>query len=630
MAYGFETFPYLCCRIGLNLSHLTYSLKVLSTILRPIVRLLCNFLILIPFISVLVFSACGVSGDRVDEMVSDSVEVLRREGMELLNRSEFIKAADVGRRLIKIAEETEGNSEAAIYGRLILGDAQIFNKNFREAYTSLAEAEKLCLEEKNDSALCIVYNGLGLYSINVEADLLSSLDFFFRGLDIAKQSENSKQHSILLSNIALTYYLLKEPKGLRYGQECYYYGKDTEQDYPVYTGAMVCAYFYNLENETALALKMIREAEILLHKNSYNDTSALYRLYGEILHNTGDLSQAEEYFKVAIDNANDQVDELMHSYLSYSSLLEDRGDNLRALELLDSAYLLSGHEGGALFRPDVLKSLVRIHTERGNTSKALEYSKIYNEEAANRDIEREKNLVTARIRHDAERTENAYMRQQIEILEKEKVNNLLIFALAILVCIAVCIFLLYRKKSRLYAAIVKQTGDAVRNEKMLRETIRSLENRLVDQSGETGWTDGSGEIADEPVPDGESGSGRYSSSLSGDKYRELIGRFESLMLDPEVYTSNDISKDKVARLLGTNRTYLSQIINEHYGMSFTQFINSLRIKEAIRRLSDPECDVPLKMLSAELGFNSMSTFYSQFNADTGMTPATYRSMASSK
>lgn len=99
------------------------------------------------------------------------------------------------------------------------------------------------------------------------------------------------------------------------------------------------------------------------------------------------------------------------------------------------------------------------------------------------------------------------------------------------------------------------------------------------------------------------------------------------MLDVSVYTDNDITKDKVARLIGTNRTYLSRIINDHYGMTFTQFINSLRIKEAIRILSDTDDDTPLKAISHQLGFNSMSTFYSRFAAETGMTPATYRTEA---
>lgn len=108
---------------------------------------------------------------------------------------------------------------------------------------------------------------------------------------------------------------------------------------------------------------------------------------------------------------------------------------------------------------------------------------------------------------------------------------------------------------------------------------------------------------------------------------QLAIAFESLISDPAVFSDNQISKDRLARMLDTNRTYISRLVNQRYNMSFTQLVNSLRIKEAVRRLSDPDNDIPLKALSAELGYNSMTTFYSKFNETTGMTPAAFRAKA---
>ena len=85
-----------------------------------------------------------------------------------------------------------------------------------------------------------------------------------------------------------------------------------------------------------------------------------------------------------------------------------------------------------------------------------------------------------------------------------------------------------------------------------------------------------------------------------------------------------ITKDKVAEILGTNRTYLSRIINEQSKLSFTHYVNRFRIEEAIRLLSDPNNETPLKAISTELGFNSISTFYNLFQSSVGMTPSQYR------
>lgn len=51
----------------------------------------------------------------------------------------------------------------------------------------------------------------------------------------------------------------------------------------------------------------------------------------------------------------------------------------------------------------------------------------------------------------------------------------------------------------------------------------------------------------------------------------------------------------MADLLGTNRTYLSQVINEQTQQNFTQYINNYRINEAIRLLSDPKQIFPLRL-----------------------------------
>ena len=59
-------------------------------------------------------------------------------------------------------------------------------------------------------------------------------------------------------------------------------------------------------------------------------------------------------------------------------------------------------------------------------------------------------------------------------------------------------------------------------------------------------------------------------------------------------------------------------------MTVPQYINSYRIKEAIRILSDPSDNTPLKAIAIDLGFNSMSTFYKLFQTSVGMTPSLYR------
>lgn len=114
------------------------------------------------------------------------------------------------------------------------------------------------------------------------------------------------------------------------------------------------------------------------------------------------------------------------------------------------------------------------------------------------------------------------------------------------------------------------------------------------------------------------------SSLTNEKKNILFQRLEKLMQEEEVYKENLLTKERVADLLGTNRTYLSQVINEQTQQNFIQYVNNYRINEAIRLLSDPETDIPLKAVASEVGFNSMSTFYKIFQNTVGIPPKQYR------
>lgn len=55
-----------------------------------------------------------------------------------------------------------------------------------------------------------------------------------------------------------------------------------------------------------------------------------------------------------------------------------------------------------------------------------------------------------------------------------------------------------------------------------------------------------------------------------------------------------------------------------------EYINDLRINEAIRLLDDPTNMRALRLICQDLGFNSQTTFNTQFQSRTGMTPAQYR------
>ena len=110
---------------------------------------------------------------------------------------------------------------------------------------------------------------------------------------------------------------------------------------------------------------------------------------------------------------------------------------------------------------------------------------------------------------------------------------------------------------------------------------------------------------------------------TGQKNKALFEAVEKLMNDEHLYRSNSISIDMLVERLHSNRTYLSRMFTEQ-NTSFSEYINSYRIREALALLSEPENDIPLKVLSDSLGYNSLSSFYRAFQKEMGVPPSRFR------
>jgi len=108
---------------------------------------------------------------------------------------------------------------------------------------------------------------------------------------------------------------------------------------------------------------------------------------------------------------------------------------------------------------------------------------------------------------------------------------------------------------------------------------------------------------------------------------ELALRLKEALQAQQAYLDTDLKVADLARLVGTADYKLSQCITGELGFSnFNQLVNSYRIAEAKRRLSDPRFNgLPILTIAMDCGFASIGPFNRAFKADTGMTPSAFRS-----
>ena len=74
--------------------------------------------------------------------------------------------------------------------------------------------------------------------------------------------------------------------------------------------------------------------------------------------------------------------------------------------------------------------------------------------------------------------------------------------------------------------------------------------------------------------------------------------------------------------LGVTQSHLAVIFRQHYGMAPAQYLGCQREQRAKMLLA--KTDMPIIEIAADIGFGSLSAFYSFFKKQTGTTPQKFR------
>ncbi|WP_190809413.1 AraC family transcriptional regulator [Flagellimonas sp. S3867] len=115
------------------------------------------------------------------------------------------------------------------------------------------------------------------------------------------------------------------------------------------------------------------------------------------------------------------------------------------------------------------------------------------------------------------------------------------------------------------------------------------------------------------------------SGLTQSLSNELKENLVYLFAVDKIYKENNINLDMVAQKLNTTRHNASQIINEHFNISFHEFVNMYRIQEAKELLlEDKSRKLSIINVAYEVGYNNKVTFNKAFKKDTQLTPSEYQ------
>lgn len=99
---------------------------------------------------------------------------------------------------------------------------------------------------------------------------------------------------------------------------------------------------------------------------------------------------------------------------------------------------------------------------------------------------------------------------------------------------------------------------------------------------------------------------------------------EKSILYVQEHFQESITLRTLAVELGFHYNYLSQFLNKHLNMHFSDFLNRYRIEYACERLK--QTNLSMAEISSECGFETLRSFNQNFRKITGQTPSQYRSL----
>lgn len=446
---------------------------------------------------------------------------------------------------------------------------------------------------ENSQQYTLYHNIEAEYALKFEMNYTNAIQHLKMALDHSEKTGKINNQIILLGNIASVYNLRNDTNGLKYARESYRLSEKDSDSYSRSFSIVTLASNEALAGNYTNAIKYAEEAIGIINSNpalQFLLTTA-YTTIANSYMSLGKMEEAEKAYNTAFRYQNLVSDENVHLQLliSYASFLMETKRYEEAKEHFTKALSLTEKNDNIDYRYKIYEGLANIYDYTGQKDSAFKYMQLYaNEYNAIFNMHKEREFNQLFLDYEKVKYENSLQKQQLEVARTKRIMILAVSAFLIAAIIIIALYTVYRKRNNMYTLLVAQHQQLLQERKLDR-IISEKETEPSDQT----------EL-------------------------QLFKRMEDLMNEKKLYRNNEISLAMIAEELGSNRTYISTIINKYSGKTFHNYINSYRINEAISLISDTDKEIVLKALCDEIGYNSMSCFYRAFQKETGCTPMIYR------
>ncbi|MDR0232008.1 MAG: AraC family transcriptional regulator [Dysgonamonadaceae bacterium] len=330
----------------------------------------------------------------------------------------------------------------------------------------------------------------------------------------------------------------------------------------------------------------------------YSDPNLLqyYRIYALIYIDKEEFAKAELY----CDSMKPMVPPLSLSYIYNinASICEGRKEWNSALDWVDKEIDHCTNRGGELdYVAYLLMKKSRILSKIEHAEKTCStFEKAIQLNDSLRLLENNAQLDEIRTQYEVDK----------HITEKEHLRSNLFFALGgcVLLAILLGVWIYYSRKITHKNRTLAQ---------QIKESTAQHEEQIKEMLAKTSFL---------PYSLNETTSVADNDLCVESRMDKLCAAIRDLLFKDKIYRDSSLTQELMVEKVGTNIKLFSEAFEYCFKMQFKDYINFLRLKDAVYLLE--QSDLSIEEISNKAGFGTVRTFRRQFIAKYNITPKDYR------
>ena len=445
-------------------------------------------------------------------------------------------------------------------------------------YKSIKEAEK------NGNEIEVAAANVNIGALLVERrEYYKALESFFTAEKIFKENKIKENEAVTLNNIGLIYQRLNKPDSA-----LIYFDNSLKKK-------------AELNDYQGQAITLINMAIIeYKYKRNYKSAEEKFEASLHLLEETNDL--------YAISQLRFELGNYYFFKQNYSKAKKKYSQSNNSAVIINSFNIQKQN----------LKMLYEIAVIESNTDAALDYYKRYI--VCKDTVENEKiikNINNLKLKYETEKKEqkinflqNEQKLKDKQIVLQKKVIFIFIIFLIITILFLIIVFFQKTAQSRANKDLTRKNLEIMQSESELIEAKTELETIIENMNLSENETR---QLLKQPTL-----------NIEQEKQQKLLILIKNAFDNDEIFLNKDLTIIEFAKMINSNKTYISYIINNTFDMNFSNFVNKYRVKKARVLLAKPENkNFTIEAIAGKAGFKSVTVFNKAFKKNTGLTPSKF-------